>query len=1032
MKKNDWSSGDTGSFVSLGDEHGIGRLAGIDSDGMARIRYFRGPALDPFVERWVDPGGLQRVALSTHTRVYVRHPNRWAIGRIEDASVGESGSFVVAFPNGEGRLLSADQFEVRWARPVEDPFEFLIALGGDSPVVYEQRLGVISGWHRQHAAAVGAEGLLLGSVELHDHQLTAVRRVAEDGNRRYLLADEVGLGKTIEAGALIWQCFNENPEARVLVISPDHLRQQWAEELTERFRLGTFRSGWLRIGANDAPDTWPSESVDVLVVDEAHHLTRAGNVDPTTLDRLATIALRAKAVLLLSATPVRSNEAGFLDLLHLLDPTNYRRDDVAGFTELVAKRDRLALIFQALLPGLDAFDVSLFGEELEGLFPNDDLLSDLVARAMDADDQSRPDRISQIRDHLSETYRLHHRLLRTRRDDQLQASFGVRGRKRGRPFMFEIDDECDGLRVGLLDDLRSHLAALVEADQISVAQGADCLAEFAARCGSLPHALVELAESGGEFPLRAWLDEQGQTWAESLAASTSVQTDRVAAKLIDRTLSRVAGKVVVVSSYTPVAAAVAEVVEVARGKHRVARHLHTATRKENAAELARWNDDPMCVLLFCDASAEEGINLQAADRMVHLDLPWDVFRLEQRIGRIDRFAGRDKLPVESHVLMHGEQRYAQEWFGFVADACEVFDRSVSSLQHVLADAVRDVAIEVVKGGPAVFDDQFADRRRQLANERDRITAHDALDSVARKHDGVNGRLLNADADRTFQASFTGWFSGVGARLRKPHPGVIKVSHKPRPQIPFDLEVEMAEWFGQPLAVERGAAVEHRLPLARAGHGLVDAVAKHLENDDRGLAYAYYRPAPDIWPPIPTFRVDALVLPIIDPEFLAAAEAAGLAGWLTQWIDTATPPVVEQAYLLADGTEIADEHEVSRPYDKNAGDQNLISRPVFFEKLTEHLDWESTCDRASSAASAILNSRPSVTDEPKAAADALVLELERRDRQLRARGAAGFETTDAGGWAALAAAVPELLERRVRLLGCGVTIHGDLRKGGLAS
>jgi hypothetical protein len=106
--------------------------------------------------------------------------------------------------------------------------------------------------------------------------------------------------------------------------------------------------------------------------------------------------------------------------------------------------------------------------------------------------------------------------------------------------------------------------------------------------------------------------------------------------------------------------------------------------------------------------------------------------------------------------------------------------------------------------------------------------------------------------------------------------------------------------------------------------------------------------------------------------------------------------------------------------------------VFFEKLTEHLDWESTCDRASSAASAILNSRPSVTDEPKAAADALVLELERRDRQLRARGAAGFETTDAGGWAALAAAVPELLERRVRLLGCGVTIHGDLRKGGLAS
>lgn len=1010
----------------MGDELGTGRLAAIESDGMVLIRYFRGPAANPFVECRVDPVGLKRVALSAHTRVYVRSTNRWLIGRVEDATPDRIGRYVLAFPNSEGRLLSPDQFEVRWGRPVDDPFEVLTVLGADSPAVYEPRLGVISGWYRQRAAAVGAEGLLLGSVELHDHQLTVVRRVAEDATRRYLLADEVGLGKTIEAGALIWRRFDEQPEARVLIISPDHLRQQWAGELTERFRVDDFKRGWLRICAHNDPDSWPTEGVDMLVVDEAHHLTRAGSGDAELLDRLTAIALEAQDVLLLSATPVRSNEAGFLDLLHLLDPTNYRRDDVVGFTERVAKRDQLALIFQSLLPDLDALDISLFGEELEGLFPNDELLRDLVTRATDADDNARPDRIRQVREHLSETYRLHHRLLRTRRDERLHASFRVRGRERGGPFTFEVDDEGDGLRVDLLDDLRSHLAARVDVGELSASDGADCLAEFAARCGSLPHALVELAGSDGEGPLSAWLEELGPMWVEPFAKAAAIQADRVAGQLIDRTLARAAGKVVVVSSYTASVDAVAEAISGARGQHRVARHLRTQSREENSAELARWNRDPLCILLFCDASAEEGINLQAADRMVHLDLPWDAFRLEQRIGRIDRFSEISQGPVQSHVLMYGEQRYARDWFGFVADACEVFDQSVSSLQHVLADTAREVAIEVLFAGPSVFDAQLDQRHRQLTEERARISAHDALDSVARMHDGVNARLQQEDANRNFGASFTQWLAGVGAQVKKPYPGLIELTPRPRPHVPFELELAMAPWVGRSIAVDRHASVERRVPIARAGHGLVDAVAKHLEHDDRGVAYAFLRPAPGVWPPVPVFRVDALVLPVLDPEFLAAAEATGLEAWLNQWVDATVPPAVEQVYLLADGTEAGELFD-RRPYNKGTGDRNLASRPDLFERFAEHLDWASTCDRAARASRVILNKRSSVADLPKAAAVALVVELERRERQLRACEVAGLETTKAGGWGALIAAVPERLSHSVRMLGCGVTFHGDPRK-----
>jgi ATP-dependent helicase HepA len=957
--------------------------------------------------------------------VYVRSGNRWAVGRIDGAASDDGPPHVVAFPNGEGQLLTADQFEVRWTRPIEDPFEVLAELGGDSPAVYEPRLEIVSGWYRQRAASVGAEGLLLGSVELHDHQITVVRTVTEDATRRYLLADEVGLGKTIEAGALIWQCFHERPNARVVVISPDYLRQQWVGELTERYRITEVADGWLRIRSHQNPSSWPSEPVDLLVVDEAHHLTRAGDADPESVDLLATMAHRAEEVLLLSATPVRSNEAGFLDLLHLLDPVNYRRDDLAGFTERVAKRDRLALTFQALLPDLDAFDLSLFGEELEDLFPDDDLLRDLVTRGVDADDRHRPERVRQVQEHLSETYRLHHRLLRTRRNDQVHASFGVRGRTRGRPFTFEVDDETDAARVHLLDDVRAHLAALVDTGELSADDAANSLMDLASRCGSLPHALLEMVDGAAAGPVVDWLSSQGQTWSAPFAAAASGLADDVASVLIDHMLARAAGKAVVVSAFTSSVSAVADAVGTARGEHRIERHLHTQSRARNVAAVDRWVNDASCVLLFCDSSAEEGINLQAADRLVHLDLPWDAFRLEQRIGRVDRFTGTAQRPVESHVLMYGEQRYAQEWFVFAADACEVFHHSISSLQHVLADTVRDLASDIVVGGPAVIDAQLDEHKARLATERRTISAHDALDAVASTHGRANLSLHDADADRAFGAALTTWFEGVGVRVRAPHPGVIQFPPLGHTQVPFDIRVPLARWGGRPLAVSRQAAVEHLVPICRAGHELVDAVAAHLENGDRGVAYAFFRPGPGVWPPVPIFRIDALVHPVVDPDLMAAAEEVEFADWLGPRIEATMPPVVEQIHLLADGTEVTDA-EGRRPYDKAAGDRNLSSRPRLFAQVAGHLHWPTTCARAAANALELVTRRASVTAAPNDAAAALVVELNRRARQAHARRAAGLEADDPSSWERLAEAVPERLAYRVQVLGCGVTFHGDLR------
>ena len=1010
-------------FVSADDGFGTGRLSSIEGDGTVRVRYFRCPATDPYVDRIMSEEDIKVVLLATHTRVYVRETDRWLIGRVDGSHPDGDGTYVVAFPNRRGRRMSPDEFEVRWARPIEDPFEILSVLGGDSPSVYEPRLSVISEWHRQRAAATGARGLLLGSVELHDHQLTVVRTVAQDTIRRYLLADEVGLGKTIEAGALIWQCLERQPDARVMVLAPDHLRMQWVQELTSRFRVGDFAQSWLRIRAHDAPESWPTQPVDLLVVDEAHRLTRKGGAGSSTLDQLAVLAHGARDVLLLSATPVRSNESGFLELLHLLDPTNYPLDDVAGFTSRVEMRDRLALIFQALRTDADGFEVSLFGEELQQMFPSDNLLRELLSGATEAPDAARPERIGQVRDHLSETYRLHHRLLRTRRTADIHTSFGVRGRCRGRPFTIEVADESAEQRAALLDEFRIHLSALVETGELTSEQAIDGFIDLATRCGSLPQAVLAIMSDAPSSTAAKWLAEQGVGWSRSLASMAEILADRIGALLVDRTLARTVGKVVIVSAYTASAVAVADVVRVQRGAHRVAQHLSTQTSDENTDAVGRWIEDPACRLLFCDASAEEGINLQTADTMVHLDLPWDVFRLEQRIGRSDRFTEEIAESVKSQVVMYGEQRYAREWFAFVADGCGVFDRSLSSLQYVLADAVRDLTAHVLAGGPAVIDNQLVARREQLDAERDRIAAHDALDALNESYGEANNRLLRADADDAFGAAVSMWLAGVGSKIWHRTPGATELHRRPRPQVPFNLEVAMARWVDRPFALTRRSAVQNRLPIMRAGNDLADAVAAYLQSDDRGVAYAFLRPAAGQWPPTMTFRIDLLVRPIVDRQLLSEAESVGLGGWVSQHVETAMPPIVERLHLMESGDEVTD-GRVSRGYDKRGGDINLSSRPLMFRDLTAHLDWPSTCRRVSEAALALVASRPAVTQVPAAAANSLKQELQRRDRQRAARGNAGLEVDDMSRWAALAASVPNVVAHSVSILGCGATLFAD--------
>ncbi len=1019
---------DLGQFVVGEPKLGIGRLVSLD-DTTARIRYFRGPTQTPYVERESDLLQVTAANIRPHSRVYFHDGRRWRIGRVESEHPHGDGRYIVALPNSKGEILSSDQFDIRWTPKIEDPYEFLASLGGDSPIVYESRVDLIASWHTLRAASAGVDGLMLGSVELHDHQLTVVRSVSNDRERRYLLADEVGLGKTVEAGALVWQSLRDHPTAEVLVLAPDHLRQQWDEELVNKFHIDAYSHASIQICAHEKPDTWPEEPISVLVIDEAHHLTRAGPFPLEVLERVAKLAHGARDVFLLSATPVRSNEAAFLDLLYLLDPKNYQPQDLKAFTHRVEMRDQLALIHHSLTSDLDEFDFSLYDDQLRSMFPNDETLVLLVSRASQCTDAQRPDRIMRVRRHLSETYRLHHRLLRTRRSPRISATFGVRGRRRGRPFTVEICDDSSATRIDLIESFRHHLAELVDYGEVSIDQATEALRLLGQACGSLPHALLELSavdESDGALgQLSRWLRKGGDAWRRELNAIAPIVLDETVGEIGLMFIYKDRGKVVVASIYPTVAQVVFEALADSFGMHRVAKHLSAQSREENSANVERWRSDMNCRLLVCDASAEEGINFQTADVVIHLDLPWDVFRLEQRIGRSDRFIRGKSCPVESIVFVYGEQIYASGWFLFAADSCEVFDQSVSSLQYVLADLESEILGRVLTGGFAVLESEIEEWRERLAVETQRIAAHDSLDSLSGLHSDLNERLLREDVEQRLNIALRGWLTGVGAKVLSPARGSLQIAIRTRPQVSYSLELAMAPWFGIELALSRNTSVDRCVPLVRPGHGLLDAIVRHICVDDRGAVFAFMRPISDCWPPIPVFRTDFLVRAPTMSELVRTARENGISSWLQIELESLLPPVLETVYMTDLGQE-TDDPASTRPYDRATGDRNLVSRPELFDQLSAYSDWEAMCSQGLGSARQILDNRDSVGPRATRSAQSLKSSIDSHLATLRSRALTNLESVgkQIQDFEALLTTVPDCLEVEIDVVGCGAIILAD--------
>lgn len=1038
-------------LVALPGNKGVGKLERT-SDGRCTISVFHSLSRTETIE--CESSGIQRAYLSPQTRAYVLDRERIRIGRIRDYLQHENGliSYEVRFPNGMTQdFCEIDLFVRPWNAP-EDPAEILAAGGAESQYLHDRRQAALTPLRSLTSAAQGLTALLSAGIDFVPHQVAAVRRVLSDPIQRYLLADEVGLGKTIEAGLVIRQHLIDNPATEVLVATPSALCEQWRRELSEKMRLDNFGEPFECCSHVEISQV--SRTPDVLVVDEAHHLVGVEDGPlAASAARLRELARDVPVLLLLSATPPLGEEARFLALLNLLDPFTHPLDDLDGFRLKLAQRRAIGRLLLSLDPDASGIVLRQRGAELVRNFPDDTVVQGLAPQLIDATREA-PERLvtlcGALKEHIADTYRIHQRLIRSRRADAKGWEFQPRGPNDSAMAHVRTEsDPSDDLSVllGTIEDWRTAAVdSLVYGDAGSpplaaryrdllgaVSEGADALRAWLA--GAAP--IFE-----GEAEILDALREQADDYQDADRIDTMVESVRRLIRTLRADVDQ--PKIVVFATATALAAAFHEALENALDDIPCLLLIEGGDGVDADKEgVAAFAQAPDAAVLIVDRTAEEGLNLSFAVAIVHLDLPFSAARIEQRIGRLDRYGRRQGIIRHRILLPSDEDESAfSAWQTLLADGLSIFHRSISDVQFLLEDFETRALDALLMSGPAALVGLAEEIRTQINEERKSQDEQYALDRIALAEEPVETliqALDDAEADEaSVEASVDQWLIGSLQLEKRPFtwpekdPFTLGISKRTLiPRLPWQQQLRLDD--GQPLTWKRRIATRRTdVTLLRPGTPLIDVLARFTRWDDRGTAFITYRPVPDwqgdVWI---GFKLCFTIEPSLDMADLLAPTRAELAASRhaqryfasaehVLFIDINGDAVTDPALLAV----------LSKPYnghDKGpSADLNLGSRPHVLGQYIDPAGFPDICRRVRDGARQTLSEQPAVIDAITAATKLAASALQRRKNRLQRRQSAGDKMAR-DDIALIEAILPSIASPAIRLDAMGCFILGGARK-----
>lgn len=717
---------------------GVGKLLSFElTTDMATIVFFESPINSQARPTSVKLSALKRVTLHDETNVYCINSDTdyWRRARYSGKMLGDR--HLVIFKSGEtSQVPEIDIFVLNLlVEKTIDPFEYLEGRLTDFPYFLYNREPFVESYVEQRAACKSISSILSSSVEIVPHQIAVVRRVLTDTNKKYLLADEVGLGKTIEACLILREhVLHDGNDVMALISVPASLKAQWLEELENRFYLGDLLGTKILLCVHDQmADLLSLSDPTLVIIDEAHLITPwaieedLGRTSDFSI--VATATKKADISLLLSGTPLNGNESNFNAMLHLITPDSYSLNEEGQnkFRKRVEEREVLGGMYQALVVDNDNDTLTDIVDGIGKLFPEDDGLSFLIAAVRPLIDWIKPNEgqereraILELREYVGENFRLHQRMLRNRRKDPAIALLfpGLAGHSISE---WNVDDYSLSIDQ-MLDAFREELGSKAQASGCINRENflewfelylisPNLIAERSEKqlaIGGLPSTKVEFLEHIIICSKREQLEKDNclrgllESWLDENERGKAIVFcgDRLVADMVFQKMYDIFGDV-------------------------IERHEDFSTPGFSTSENIR--------VLILDERGEDGLNLHGGKKLVvHYSIPLSFIRIEQRNGRVNRYSASILAsPIRSAVLVPSSDSLYKKWIQ-VLDSIGVFTDSVASLQYVLQEEIEKAWSHVIEKGPKALDSLIGELEGStglVARELQKVRVQEELDSM---------------------------------------------------------------------------------------------------------------------------------------------------------------------------------------------------------------------------------------------------------------------------------------------------------------
>lgn len=649
----------------------------------------------------------------------------------------------------------------------------------------------------------GFKELAGAKIYLLPHQMNSIMRCLQDSPCRYMLADEVGMGKTVEAISILKLFLLHRSDMRALILVPDQLMEQWKKELLIKFGIDpkTVVNGnhvtiqlMSRLTLADCTAHW-----DFVIIDEVHRYLENDQI----YSRLHLLSMHTDNILLLSATPVQQRREEYLSLLRLLQPHKYDCCTESQFNTLIEKQGKIIQKTALLLDDLNDFSeeynralseeedphesddlADLFEEISDGLESickelNNPKLTELQSKLdFDVEDCG----IYQIKVMISficESYQIENNIIRNRRrileNNDGKKLLPVRAFI---PLSYSLNKDLntdEALCYDMLVHWVSHEGAHFDIEKTIRL----LLSAFFSSPWAFSARLREFANQGIldndelEFTANKWLNAENYIVEnitdilddpDQYTSECNSRIFLILNYLYDELYDQ---KVVLFANEAETFAAYRTAINKAFPKDKISFFGSDMDLMDLEANAYRFQSEKNCRIMLCDYTGGEGRNFQCADYIIHIDLPWDASLLEQRIGRLDRLERDPERSVVTSIVPFARDSFEEALFDFFSKGLRIFEQSLSGMEIIMKDINQEIYAAVrddLKYGLSERIPAIIERTKKMRDEIRKEQNYDAAGFIFKPMYAELRRLIEYYAkneNELFAQAMTDWGTLAG-------------------------------------------------------------------------------------------------------------------------------------------------------------------------------------------------------------------------------------------------------------------------------